>query len=74
MRRAALLIVFVATLGMSACTSMVPREKLPYPIANESSGEQVKVVTIPLPAISSSPNEGITAGALAALLFHNKNG
>lgn len=64
--------MFLAALAMTACTSMVPREKLPYPIANESSGEQVKVVTIPLPAISSSPNEGVTAGVLAAFLFHNK--
>jgi hypothetical protein len=72
MRRAALLIVLVATMGISACTSMVPREKFPYPLTNEASGEKVKVVTIPLPAIASSPNEGVTAGALTAFLLHNK--
>jgi outer membrane protein assembly factor BamA len=32
-----------------------------------------KMVTVPLPVIASSPNEGITAGALAAFLIHNKN-
>lgn len=70
MRVAALLILFLA---LTACTTMVPREKLPYPITNESSGDQVKTVTIPLPVIASSPNEGITGGALTAFLFHNRN-
>jgi len=51
---------------------MVPRERLPYPLTTDESGDQVKVVTIPLPAIASSPNEGITAGALTAFLLHDK--
>ena len=32
-----------------------------------------KVVTVPLPVIASSPNEGITSGALTAFLIHNKH-
>jgi outer membrane protein assembly factor BamA len=34
--------------------------------------ENVKVVTIPLPVIASSPNEGITTGGLTAFLLHNE--
>ena len=56
---------------LSACTSMVSRNKLPYPLTDEGFGDPVKVVTIPLPAISTTPNEGITAGALTAFLIHN---
>lgn len=58
-------------ISMSACTSVVPRQNLPL-ITNETCGEQVKVVTVPLPVIASSPNEGITSGALAAFLIHNQ--
>lgn len=54
----------------SGCTSMIPRENLPL-ITNESCGDQVKVVTVPLPVIASSPNEGVTSGALSAFLIHN---
>jgi outer membrane protein assembly factor BamA len=57
---------------LGACTSMVPRNKLPYPLTNDTFDEQVKVVTVPLPVIASSPNEGITGGALTAFLLHNK--
>ena len=56
---------------LSACTSMVSRGKLPYPIASEGENEEVKVVTIPLPVIASTPNEGITFGVLTAFLVHN---
>jgi outer membrane protein assembly factor BamA len=51
---------------------MVPRENLPYPLTNDEFGDPVKVVTIPLPVIASSPNEGIIYGALTAFLLHNK--
>jgi len=66
-------IVFLAALMLLAgCTSYIPRDSsLPIPIDN-SSGEEIKLVTIPLPVIASSPNEGITSGALTAFLFHNK--
>jgi hypothetical protein len=53
------------------CTSHIPRENLPFPLTSEE-GDSAKVVTIPLPVIASSPNEGITAGALTAVLIHNK--
>ncbi|HZV81639.1 MAG TPA: BamA/TamA family outer membrane protein [Geobacteraceae bacterium] len=55
-----------------ACTSMVPRENLPYPLATEESADMVKVVSLPLPVIAASPNEGVTSGALAAFLVHNR--
>jgi len=57
---------------LCACTVMVPKEKLPFPLATEDSNDQVKTVTIPLPVIASSPDEGITGGALSAFLLHNK--
>lgn len=58
---------------LAGCTSHIPREKLPFPLTNETCDNTVKVVTVPLPVIASSPNEGITAGALTAFLIHNKN-
>jgi hypothetical protein len=57
---------------LGGCTSYIPRENLLL-LPCENCGEKVKLVTIPLPVIASSPNEGITAGALTAFLFHNKN-
>ena len=72
MRWHTVLPLLLVTLLLSACTTMVPRERLPYPLTTDESGDQVKVVTIPLPAIASSPNEGITAGALTAFLLHDK--
>lgn len=57
---------------LSGCTSYIPRENLAL-VPCESCGEKVKLVTVPLPVIASSPNEGITLGALSALLLHNKN-
>lgn len=72
MRLAPLLSIILVSLGMTACTSMVPRKDLPYPLTDKNFGDPVKVVTIPLPAIASSPNEGITAGALTAFLLHNE--
>jgi len=58
---------------LGGCTSYIPRQKVPSIFASYTSAVPVKVVTIPLPVIASSPNEGITAGALTAFLFHNKN-
>lgn len=72
MRFHILLLILVFSLGLNACTSMVRRENLPYPLTNEEFGDPVKVVTIPLPIIASSPNEGVTYGALTAFLLHNK--
>ncbi len=64
-------IIGALLLILSACTSMVPKKELPYPLTNKGFGDPVKIVTVPLPVIASSPNEGITAGALAAFLLHN---
>ena len=64
-------IIGALLLILSACTSMVPKKDLPYPLTNKGFGDPVKIVTVPLPVIASSPNEGITAGALAAFLLHN---
>jgi hypothetical protein len=69
---AAPLLLVCATLGLTACTNLVPRQQLPL-ITDESCGEQVKVVSIPLPVVANSPNEGITHGALTAFLIHNQN-
>lgn len=66
------LLLLCAVLGLSACTNLIPRQNLPL-ITDESCGEQVKVVSIPLPVIASSPNEGITSGALTAFLIHNRD-
>jgi hypothetical protein len=57
----------------TACTSMVPRQYLPYPLTNETFGDPVKVVNVPLPVIKTDPNEDISLGALSAFLLHNQN-
>ncbi|NTW99199.1 MAG: BamA/TamA family outer membrane protein, partial [Geobacteraceae bacterium] len=61
-----------STLLLIGCTSQIPRESLYLPLIDDSAENMVKLVTIPLPVIASSPNEGITSGALTAFLFHNK--
>jgi outer membrane protein assembly factor BamA len=58
---------------LGGCTSYVPRDKMPTPLICGTCDDNAKVVTVPLPVIASSPNEGITSGALAAILVHNKN-
>lgn len=57
---------------LAGCTTMVQRENLPFPLTNEKFGDPVKIVSIPLPIIASSPNEGITYGGLNAFLLHNE--
>ncbi len=56
---------------LSGCTTIIPRDNLPL-LTDDSCGDKVKVVTVPLPVIATSPNEGITAGALSAFLIHNQ--
>ncbi|MRR54748.1 MAG: hypothetical protein EG822_09595 [Deltaproteobacteria bacterium] len=56
---------------ITSCTTMVPRKYVPPPITNDTFNDPAKLVTIPLPVIASSPNEGITLGALTAFLLHN---
>ena len=58
---------------LNGCTTHVPKERMPFPLTCSNCEKSVKVVTVPLPVIASSPNEGITAGALAAFLIHDKN-
>jgi outer membrane protein assembly factor BamA len=73
MNRIALyLLLFAFVLQASSCTTMVSRKKLPYPLTNDRFDDPVKVVTIPLPAIAASPNEGVTYGGLTAFLLHNR--
>jgi len=66
-------LVLGLTLLLAGCTSYISRESLPYPLTNATFANEVKVVSIPLPVIASSPNEGITAGALGAFLLHDKD-
>ncbi|WP_305040939.1 BamA/TamA family outer membrane protein [Geobacter sp. SVR] len=49
------------------------RDAFPVLLECDNCDETVKVVSIPLPVIASSPNEGITAGALTAFLIHDRN-
>lgn len=58
---------------LAGCTTYIPRDNLPYPLTNGRFDKDVKVVSIPLPVIASSPNEGITVGALSAFLLHDKD-
>jgi len=64
-------LLFALLLG--GCTSYIPRERVPSAFASYTGATPVKLVAIPLPVIASSPNEGVTGGALTAFLFHNKN-
>jgi hypothetical protein len=72
-KTSAVFILLSLVLVLAGCTRKIPREDLPYPLTNETFDEQVKVVTVPLPVIATSPNEGLTLGALSAFLLHNKN-
>ncbi|HEY3308071.1 MAG TPA: BamA/TamA family outer membrane protein [Desulfuromonadaceae bacterium] len=67
---AILLLIAVMSAG---CTSYVKKDNLPCPLINDRCQQNVKIVTVPLPVIASSPNEGITVGALSAFLIHNKD-
>ena len=64
------LLILAGLLG--GCTSYIQRDKLPTPLTSDACDSRVKAVTVPRPVIASSPNEGITAGALTAFLIHNK--
>ena len=59
-------------LFIAGCTSHIPREDLYLPPTGNADDNTIKLVTIPLPVIASSPNEGITSGVLTAFLAHNK--
>ena len=59
-------------LSLCGCTGYLQRDKIFLPSDDDTYDEKIKVVTVPLPVIASSPNEGVTFGALAAFLIHNK--
>lgn len=61
-------ILILLALQLAGCTSYLPAGYLP---ASSTAQPLVKVVTVPLPVIASSPNEGVTYGALTAFLLHN---
>ncbi|MDA8085981.1 MAG: BamA/TamA family outer membrane protein [Nitrospiraceae bacterium] len=60
-------------ISCTACTTMMPRKDLPL-FTTKDYGDPVKVVSIPLPAISTDPNEGLTSGVLGAFLIYDKKG
>jgi outer membrane protein assembly factor BamA len=64
-------ILLLLFLLLAGCTSIVPGSRLPFPLATGEFTETNKVVTVPLPVIAASPNEGVALGALAAFLIHN---
>ncbi len=65
-----IIIFFIGLL--SGCTNFVSKSYLPYPLTADDGESKAKVVTIPLPVIASSPNEGVTYGGMAAFLIHNR--
>lgn len=67
------LLLLACALHAGGCTTMVARRHLPYPLTTDRFADPVKVVTIPLPAIAASPNEGVTYGGLTAFLLHDRN-
>ncbi|MBL0225184.1 MAG: BamA/TamA family outer membrane protein [Geobacteraceae bacterium] len=67
------LLTVALLLLQAGCTSYISHDVIPYPLSNKTFDKEVKVVTIPLPVIASSPNEGVTVGALSAFLLHDKN-
>jgi outer membrane protein assembly factor BamA len=69
MRATVLFLFILLAATLSGCTSYLPSGKFPIPPLDQDT---VKVVTIPLPVIATSPNEGLTYGALTAFLLHNK--
>jgi len=69
MRTKLLFLMILAAFTLGGCTSYLPAAKVPLAPPGQ---QDVKVVTIPLPVIASSPNEGITYGALTAFLIHNQ--
>ncbi|TGU74949.1 hypothetical protein E4633_05690 [Geomonas terrae] len=54
---------------LAGCTSFIPSTVLP---TSSPAQPYTKMVTIPLPVIATSPNEGVTYGALTAFLLHNE--
>lgn len=70
--RSVRLICCTTMLMLAGCTSYIPRDIGPSPLTGYSAEETMKLVTVSLPVIASSPNEGVTTGALTAFLVHNR--
>lgn len=68
MRITLFLLLILLSVLLQGCTSYLPAARLPVPATVQ---QNVKVVSIPLPIIATSPNEGFTYGALTAFLLHN---
>ena len=56
---------------LASCTSHISHMDTRYTLSSNPTNESIKLVTIPLPVIAASPNEGTTSGALTAFLLHN---
>lgn len=66
-------IIFCASLVLLVgCTSYIPRKTSHLLQTGNPADDSMKLVSIPLPVIASSPNEGVTTGALTAFLAYNK--
>lgn len=65
-------ILVASLLLLVGCTSYIPRENFHPLLTDNAPDNAIKLVTIPLPVIAASPNEGITFGALTAFLAHNR--
>lgn len=63
-----IMLILLAAL-LDGCTSYLPSGRFPLPPPAQGD---VKVVTVPLPVIASSPNEGITYGGLSTFLLHDE--
>jgi hypothetical protein len=71
-KRARILSYICLLFLLSGCTGFIPRENPDPQQTGTSSADVIKLVTVPLPVIAVNPNEGITVGALAAFLVHNR--
>jgi hypothetical protein len=66
-------IIFCTSLMLLVgCTSYIPRKNSYLLQTGNPADDTIKLVTVPLPVIASSPNEGVTSGALAAFMAYNK--
>ena len=63
----------VLLLLSAGCTSYIPRDIGRPPLSGYSAEDTMKLVAVPLPVIASTPNEGVTTGALTAFLAHNRS-
>ena len=66
------IILCASLLLLVGCTSYIPRKTSHLLQTGNPADDTIKLVTVPLPVIASSPNEGVTAGALTAFLGHNR--